>query len=755
MEARTEVRLLGPVDAIDAHGSVVPLGGPKERTVLAVLACHAGEAVHADRIIDAIWGELPPRTARKTLHAYVSRLRRALGGGIETVIDGYRLTLPTDRWFVESQILVARGASAAGDHLAAADVLRTAVARWRGESLGAMAHEPFAASTAAQLEELKMACIEERISAELAAGATADLAVELEALCGRHPYRERLWGQRMLVLYRVGRQADALSAYETLRRTLDEELGIDPSPAIRRLHAAILRQDGSLSAGADPAGVQQEAAEPDHAASGIALRPVRYSLNAGREAIAHGDFDDALRILRRGIAVAEIDAAASSGRSAGLLADLHLAVASAGLHAGDADGTRRAAFAAVDIAWRIGSPERAAQAALLLQRWSMHGLSDPALRALFEETLAALEPASALRAQVLAGFAGYLCWCEGDMTTGRAIQQEAIGLADATGDRVALFDALTLRTWGETHERVDADGLLSLAEEIGDPTSLAIAHRNRLVGSLRNGDRDRAEQDRAALIAQADGDFLHARNNSIMETCFAVLDGRFQDAESLAFEMLTPVPGLDLPGAVALAFLAVEMGRSSTAVELLEAMLVENPTVVGVRAVLAVMYAQLGDHQRARELLGPLTADGLASVPRDASFPATLGYLATAAAITDDTTAGEAVREQLELRTEAVLLLPGGITCAGPRCGYLGLAELSTGEVDAAIGNLEEAVRVAGAMRSPPMLATSKLWLADALLRRGDPEDEPTASGLLEDAATTAQGLGMTWVAERARSLRG
>jgi predicted ATPase/DNA-binding SARP family transcriptional activator len=246
--------------------------------VLALLGLHANEAVSEDRLVDALWGDDPPRTATKTIHAYISRLRRALAGAaadeslsIETRPPGYRLRVgPGALDVAEVESLVAQGqeAAAAGDHSWAAVALARAWRTWRGPSLGEFAEAPFAATTAIRLDELRVVALEERIEAELNCGRHAPLVGELEALCSDHPLRERLWGQHMIALYRSGRQAEALRVYQALRTHLGEELGIEPSPGIVALEGRILAQDPALELTATPPAAVRAAPE-SHLPTGV------------------------------------------------------------------------------------------------------------------------------------------------------------------------------------------------------------------------------------------------------------------------------------------------------------------------------------------------------------------------------------------------------------------------------------------------------------------------------------------------------
>jgi DNA-binding SARP family transcriptional activator len=248
---RLDFRILGPLE-VRAQDTPLPLGGAKQRTVLAVLLLDAGVVVSRDQLIDALWGEAPPPTAGHTLDAYVSRLRKVLGddpGRLLTRAPGYMLrvepgALDLDRF----EQLLAAGRAALHERRfgAAADTLREADELWRGPPLADLALEPFAQAPVQRLVELRMAAIEDRVDAELALGRHGALASELRAMVAEHPLRERLRGQLMLALYRAGRQADALEAFRSGRMLLVEELGLEPGPALRALEQAILTHDPAL-----------------------------------------------------------------------------------------------------------------------------------------------------------------------------------------------------------------------------------------------------------------------------------------------------------------------------------------------------------------------------------------------------------------------------------------------------------------------------------------------------------------------------
>jgi DNA-binding SARP family transcriptional activator len=252
-----EFRILGPLEAA-VEGKPLQLGGQKQRALLALLLLDANRVVSTDRIIDALWGGQPPRTAPTSLQNFVSQLRRLVGA--ETLITkppGYQLRVEAEQLDVERFRRLVDEARREPPEARSAK-LQHALALWRGPPLADVGFEAFAQSEIARLEELRLAVIEDRIEAELEASRHAQIVGELESLTAENPLRERLRGQLMLALYRSGRQAEALQIYHDARRILVEELGIDPSPSLQQLHGAILRQDPSLAPGGGPAAASED-----------------------------------------------------------------------------------------------------------------------------------------------------------------------------------------------------------------------------------------------------------------------------------------------------------------------------------------------------------------------------------------------------------------------------------------------------------------------------------------------------------------
>jgi predicted ATPase/DNA-binding SARP family transcriptional activator len=253
-----QVRILGPFQLEDG-GRRISIGGARQRAVLADLLLHANEVVPSERLLVDLWGEDSPLSAANALQAAISRLRRVLPPGrLVTTAPGYALRVfPAELDVKRFEQLISEGRDALGGGAPAdaAQMFGQALSLWRGPPLADFRYEPFAQAEIARLEELQLTCLEERIEANLALGSVGALIAELQRLVSEYPLRERLRGQLMLALYRSGRQAEALEAYREFRTALQEELGLEPSPLLRELEAAILRQDPLLSPQSTTAGV--------------------------------------------------------------------------------------------------------------------------------------------------------------------------------------------------------------------------------------------------------------------------------------------------------------------------------------------------------------------------------------------------------------------------------------------------------------------------------------------------------------------
>jgi DNA-binding SARP family transcriptional activator len=251
--------ILGPL-VVHFRGCPVPIGGSRERMVLASLLLAGGGPVTVDHLVETVWGGAAPQTATKAVRNSVSALRQRLaaaGGSaslIETVPAGYRLEADhcyLDARDFQDRAVGARRLGAAGKAGKAADELRAALGLWRGPALAGMDSMVIQAQ-AADLDEQRLAALEECLDLELAVGRHRELVSELQGVARRHPFRERLAGQLMIALYRSGRQAEALDVYRQLASRLSDDLGIDPASEVAWLREAILRQDASLNLNLSP-----------------------------------------------------------------------------------------------------------------------------------------------------------------------------------------------------------------------------------------------------------------------------------------------------------------------------------------------------------------------------------------------------------------------------------------------------------------------------------------------------------------------
>jgi predicted ATPase/DNA-binding SARP family transcriptional activator len=286
-----QFRILGPIEVADGD-SLVPLAGA-QRSLLALLLLSANEVVSADRLIEELWGEEVPESGRAALQVRISQLRKALGrqgGRIATRAPGYLLHVDRDELDLYGFERMVDEAVRAEPAEAAAK-LREALGLWRGPPLVDLSYEPFAQPAIRRLEELRLAAFEKRIDADLELGRQADLIGELRTQVEQYPLRERLHAQLMLALYRSGRQAEALAAYQSARRVLVEQLALEPTAPLRQLEQAILRQEASLdlaAAGAPrapPAAAVSESPRPgprEHRSTPHNL-PAEVSTFVGRE----------------------------------------------------------------------------------------------------------------------------------------------------------------------------------------------------------------------------------------------------------------------------------------------------------------------------------------------------------------------------------------------------------------------------------------------------------------------------------------
>lgn len=256
-QARVEIGLLGPFEVRGPVG-VTQLGSRKERALLALLALHAGRYMTFSTLVSELWSDQAPAAAATTLRTLMSRLRSALGAlGADRLLDrkpllGYRLEVERD-WVdaLQFEHLVRKlpvDLALGDDTRAAANLtrLQAGLGLWRGPPLAEFTEYPFARFEAGRLDELRLEATEELVEAQLHLGKATDALGLLRRQVSDSPYREKSWGLLMLTLYRLGRQADALRTFQDLRAILDQDLGIEPSLALRQLELAVLRQSPEL-----------------------------------------------------------------------------------------------------------------------------------------------------------------------------------------------------------------------------------------------------------------------------------------------------------------------------------------------------------------------------------------------------------------------------------------------------------------------------------------------------------------------------
>ena len=297
MGALVQVRLLGPVDVV-ADGESRPVSGVRRKTVLATLALHGGEVVSIGRLVDIVWGEAAPPTAVNTLQSHVSYLRGVLGSKAAILArpPGYVLDLGAESTDVQLAERLLRQGTQSDDPVHGARQLQAALALWRGRPLADLADLAWLEDEARRLDLLCLQVKRALSEARLAAGEHIQLVPSLEQMVAEHPLDEHIHAQLILALYRSGRQADALAVYHRLRRTLGEQLGIDPSQLLRDLETAILQQNPALDT--PTAAVTLPAATP--AAPVPAQLPSAVPAFAGR-----GGELDSLDAILRGTAQAD------------------------------------------------------------------------------------------------------------------------------------------------------------------------------------------------------------------------------------------------------------------------------------------------------------------------------------------------------------------------------------------------------------------------------------------------------------------
>lgn len=275
--ADVEFLLLGPLEARH-DGMRLPLSGMRRRALLARLLLDADRLVSAETLLDDVWDKSSTPAALATLQSHVSQLRKVLGSRVQTRTRGYSLSLAgsvVDSVEFEREANLGTVALHNGEAASAAKILTTALRMWRGRALQDVEDRPWAQAEAARLEEVRALGSEHLLQARLDAGEHEEVVPDAEAAIACDPLRERRWAILIVALYRCGRQADALRAYQRLRQLLADELGIDPSPSLVALESAILHHDESLAAPAGDAAHRPASTSEDPLTRARALATAR------------------------------------------------------------------------------------------------------------------------------------------------------------------------------------------------------------------------------------------------------------------------------------------------------------------------------------------------------------------------------------------------------------------------------------------------------------------------------------------------
>ena len=300
-----EIRVLGPFEALVA-GRPVEIGGSKRQGLLAMLALRRGRVLSVDTLVDALWDEELPSAPRNAVQHHVARLRAALGqDAIGGTVDGYVLhEVDVDALRFEEWLAEVRAALREGDARGASDTVARALDLWRGPALHGLVPTEWFTAEAQRLEALRVDALEEQFETGLALGDHREIVSPLRETLEQQPYRERLWGQLMLALYRSGRQVDALETFQEARRVLSDELGLEPGPELQRLQEAILVHDPAIATvtGADRSRGTLPASSTSFVGRGAELEQVTALLQEHRIVTLTGP-PGVGRLPRRGAAV--------------------------------------------------------------------------------------------------------------------------------------------------------------------------------------------------------------------------------------------------------------------------------------------------------------------------------------------------------------------------------------------------------------------------------------------------------------------
>jgi DNA-binding SARP family transcriptional activator len=738
---RVRIRLLGTVDVL-AGGQARTVAGLRRKAAIAVLGLHVGQWVSTDQLADIVWAGSPPATAENMVQHQVAYLRGVLGDTavIVTRRRGYVLDVSPEAVDVVVAEQIIHDESGGGSERARADHLRRALGLWRGPALADVAELPWLRDRADQLEQLRVHGIEALIDVRMGLGEDAAVAADLQVLVGQHPLRESFSRLLMLALYRTERQAEALAVYARLRHELAEQLGLDPSPPLRALEAAILRQDPSLD---------------------VAPVVERGDVTVADRLVAAGAPDPSHR---------RVDAAASPLAAAGQPADepaIGTADALDGylrageqalLERGDLGAGRRSFEAAYRLAERYGDATAMGRAALglggLWLQENRTAADAETIRARQQRALSLIDPQSSLALRLRLRIR---LTAEADFAAKRTEDSLAL-LAEARrlDDVVALADGLRLAHpcmyTPDNGLRLEfAHELIAVASRTGRPLDLLAGLLYRTIDLLRAGDlraeRSLAElRDRLAVHHHGAVGFVV----SGIEVMFAIRSGRLAEAETLAAATAKRGAAIEDRTTAAryiaqLATIRWYQGRIGELYPRLSEV-VHSPSLANMDNSLFPVYgaaaAAAGDRRLAASALARMRGRGLTSLPRISTWLAMLFTMVDLAHELNDTDCSDEAYTLLAPFADIPVIGAVGVTCLGSTHHPLGIASLTCGQPDRAVSHLRSAVRDNLALGHLPAAVMSRHRLGHALALRDGPH-EAAARAELAHAAHEATALGM------------
>jgi DNA-binding SARP family transcriptional activator len=716
--------------------------------VLGALAFAAGDAVDPERMADAMWGEDIPASARKVVQNHVLALRRSLGSTmIETRPSGYALVVGRDQIDAgrfEALVLDGRAVLGRGDAAAAIHGFDEALGLWRGDPYPDLADWSPAGGEIARLLELRDAVVEDRLQATLALGRHVGAIAEIEARVADAPLRERRWELLMIALYRSGRQAEALRAFQRARELLVDKLGIEPGVALRRLEAAILAQDSALDWRG--AGRAVELTVP----AGVSASVSEDALRAGDLAVQRGAHGEAVASYRQALTHIGAD-----GDSLVRECEVLVRLAESEYLAGD-PARRSTGVAAARLADHLGDPQLLVRAALAGSRQIEAAIRrvDPERVALLRRALAAATTQSD-QARVLAVLASELN-ASPDYAERRKLSDAALELARLSGDATALHQVLaarhaTIQAPDTLHERLSNTAEdLTVVAAIDDPRSRWGALSNRSMACLEAGDHVESEQADAGAAEIADRlDIPAARCRAqFIQARQLTWHGDLSAAKRQARSALKTgeAAGEDaayLYGGQIYLILWTE-GRLAEITGALASMPLERPLD---RAFACHAYAHISQPREANALITGLGARAFTDVPYDGRWLTAMALVADAASrVAAPDMVGDLYDLLLPWRDQIVV---SPTTCLGSVAHYIGMLATRLDRPSDADHAFAQATQIHERMNAPIWTARTRLEWARSLVRR-DP-----SRGLLQLtlALNVAHALGARDIVAEAATL--